>query len=117
MNIEEYLKKETGLPVTEVAFTQPQKLPFVAFIDRTQEDGDDFHAQIITHDLTVEFYAARIDAGDENQRKAAEEENQKEKEAEAAFAKQAWKATKDREWIAEEKMFVTIYTTNFTEKR
>ena len=44
MNIEEYLKKETGLPVTEVAFTQPQKLPFVAFIDRTQEDGDDFHA-------------------------------------------------------------------------
>ena len=104
MNIEEYLKKETGLPVAEVAFTQPQKLPFVAFIDRTQEDGDDFHAQIITHDLTVEFYAARIDAGNE-------------KKIEAAFAKQEWKATKDREWIAEEKMFVTIYTTNFTEKR
>lgn len=104
MNIEEYLKKETGLPVAEVAFTQPQKLPFVAFIDRTQEDGDDFHAQIITHDLTVEFYAARIDAGNE-------------KKIEAAFAKQARKATKDREWIAEEKMFVTIYTTNFTEKR
>lgn len=104
MNIEEYLKKETGLPVAEVAFTQPQKLPFVAFIDRTQEDGDDFHAQIITHDLTVEFYAARIDAGNE-------------KKIEAAFAKQAWKATKDREWIEEEKMFVTIYTTNFTEKR
>jgi hypothetical protein len=104
MNIEEYLKKETGLPVAEVAFTQPQKLPFVAFIDRTQEDGDDFHAQIIAHDLTVEFYAARIDAGNE-------------KKIEAAFAKQAWKTTKDREWIAEEKMFVTIYTTNFTEKR
>lgn len=104
MNIEEYLKKETGLPVAEVAFTQPQKLPYVAFIDRTQEDGDDFHAQIITHDLTVEFYAAHIDAGNE-------------KKIEAAFVKQAWKATKDREWIAEEKMFVTIYTTNFTEKR
>lgn len=104
MNIEKYLKKETGLPVAEVAFTQPQKLPFAAFIDRTQEDGDDFHAQIITHDLTVEFYAARIDPGNE-------------KKIEAAFAKQTWKATKDREWIAEEKMFVTIYTTNFTEKR
>lgn len=104
MNIEEYLKKETGLPVAEVAFTQPKKLPFVAFIDRTQEDGDDFHAQIVSHDLTVEFYAARIDAGNE-------------KKIEAAFTKQAWKATKDREWIAEEKMFVTIYTTNFTEKR
>lgn len=90
MNIEEYLKKETGLPVAEVAFTQPQKLPFVAFIDRTQEDGDDFHAQIITHDLTVEFYAARIDAGNE-------------KKIEAAFAKQAWKATKDREWSQKKK--------------
>lgn len=104
MNIEEYLKKETGLPVAEVAFTKPQKLPFVAFIDRTQEDGDDFHTQIVSHDLTVEFYAARIDA-------------ECEKKIEAAFAKQAWKATKDRTWIGEEKMFETIYTTNFTEKR
>lgn len=104
MNIKEYFEKETGLPVAEVAFTQPQKLPFAAFIDRTQEDGDDFHAQIIVHDLVLEFYAARIDP--KNERKI-----------EAAFAKQAWKVTKDREWIAEEKMFVTIYTTNFTEKR
>lgn len=104
MDIQAYLEKETGLPVAEVAFTQPQKLPFIAILDRTDDDGDDFHAQIITHDLTVEFYAARIDAGNE-------------KKIEAAFAKQAWKATKDREWIAEEKMFETIYTTNFTEKR
>ena len=104
MNIKEYLENETGLPVAEVAFTKPQKLPFIAFIDRTDEDGDDFHARIISHDLTVEFYAARIDA-------------ENEKKIEAAFAKQAWKATKDREWIGEEKMFVTIYTTNFTEKR
>ena len=104
MDIRAYIEKETGLPVAEVAFTQPQKLPFVAFIDRTQEDGDDFHAQIITHDLTVEFYAVRIDARNE-------------KKIEAAFAKQAWKVTKDREWIGEEKMFETIYTTNFIEKR
>jgi len=104
MDIQAYLEKETGLPVAEVAFTQPQKLPFIAILDRTDDDGDDFHAQIITHDLTVEFYAARIDAGNE-------------KKIEAAFAKQAWKATKDREWIAEEKMFETIYTTNFIEKR
>ena len=104
MDIREYIETETGLPVAKVAFTKPQKLPFIIILDRTDEDGDDFHAQIITHDLTVEFYAARIDAGNE-------------KKIEAAFAKQAWKATKDREWIAEEKMFVTIYTTNFTEKR
>ncbi len=104
MDIQEYLEKETGLPVAEFAFIKPQKLPFIITIDRTDEDGDDFHAQIISHDLTVEFYAARIDA-------------ENEKKIEAAFAKQAWKATKDRAWIAEEKMFETIYTTNFIEKR
>lgn len=104
MDIRTYIAKETGLPVAEVAFTKPQKLPFVAFIDRTQEDGDDYHAQIISHDLAVEFYAARIDA-------------ENEKKIEAAFAKQKWKVAKDRIWIAEEKMFETIYTTNFTEKR
>ena len=69
MNIQKYLEIETGLPVAEVAFTKPQKLPFIAFIDRTDEDGDDFHAQIISHDLTVEFYAARIDAENEKRLK------------------------------------------------
>lgn len=104
MDIRAYIERKTGLPTAEVAFTKPQKLPFIAILDRTDEDGDDYHAQIISHDLTVEFYAARIDA-------------ENEKKIEAAFAKQAWKVTKDREWIAEEKMFETVYTTNFTEKR
>lgn len=104
MDIQAYLEKETGLPVAEVAFTKPQKLPFIVILDQTQEDGDDFHARIISHDLVVEFYAARIDPGNE-------------KKIEAAFAKKTWKTTKDRVWLAEEKMFETIYTTNFTEKR
>lgn len=104
MDIRAYIEAETGLPTAEVAFAQPQKLPFIAILDRTEQDGDDYHAQLLIHDLTVEFYAQRIDA-------------ENEKKIEAAFAKQAWKATKDREWIAEEKMFETIYTINFTEKR
>lgn len=104
MDIREYIETETGLPVAEVAFKQPQKLPFIIILDKTDEDGDDYHTQIVTHDLAVEFYAQRID-------------KKNEKKIEAAFAKQAWKATKDREWIGEEKMFETIYTTNFTEKR
>lgn len=104
MDIRAYIERETGLPTAEVAFTQPQKLPFAAILDRTDEDGDDFHARIMQHDLTVEFYAARIDT-------------ESERKIEAAFEKQAWKTTKERTWIAEEKMFETIYTTNFTEKR
>ena len=104
MDICAYIEKETGIPTAEVAFTQPQKLPFIAILDRTEEDGDDFHAQILSHDLTIELYAARIDA-------------EKERKIEAALEKKAWKMTKDRTWISEEKMFETIYNIKFIEKR
>lgn len=104
MNIRAYIDAETGVPTAEVAFEKPQKLPFIAVLDRTDEDGDDFHAQIILHDLAVEFYAERIDVANE-------------KRIEAAFAKKAWKASKERIWINSEKMFETVYRTNFVEKR
>lgn len=104
MDIRAYIEKETGLPTAETVFRQKQKLPFVIVIDKTDEDGDDYHAQIVEHDLAVEFYAQRIDV-------------ENEKKMEAAFAKQAWKAGKDRVWIEGERMFETIYTINFTEKR
>ncbi len=104
MDIRAYIEKETGLPTAEVAFIKPQKLPFIIILDETKEEGDDYHAQIAHHDLAVEFYTQRIDV-------------ENEKRIEAAFAKQAWKVTKDRVWIAGEKMFETIYTTDFMEKR
>lgn len=104
MDIKGYIESQTGIPTTEVAFTKPQKLPFIAIIDRTEEDGDDFHAQIISHDLTVEFYADRID-------------RTRERLIEGAFAKRAWKTSKDRVYLNSEKMFETIYSINFTEKR
>ncbi len=104
MDIREYIEKETGIPTAETAFTQPQKLPFIAVLDRTEEDGDDYHARIAAHDLTVEFYAARIDRRNEDR-------------IEAAFKKSGWKAAKERAWIDREKMFETIYSIEFVEKR
>lgn len=104
MDIRAYIEKEIGIPTAEVAFTKPQKLPFIAILDRTDEDGDDYNVRLLSHDLTVEFYAAHID-------------KKIEKKIEAAFRKQAWKIAKDRAWIESEKMFETIYTTNFIEKR
>ena len=59
-DIKTYLETETELPVADTAFDKPQKLPFVAFIDKTAQDGDDFHARIVEHNLTVEFYAERL---------------------------------------------------------
>lgn len=104
MDIREYIETTTGIPTAEVAFTKPQKLPFIAVIDRTDADGDDFHTRVFHHNLTVEFYAERIDAV-------------RERSIEAAFERKAWKASKDRVWINSEKMFETIYSINFTEKR
>lgn len=104
MDIRKYIETETGLPTAEVVFTEEPKLPYIAILDKTEGEGDDFHAQLLHHDLTVEFYAARIDVKNE-------------KKIEDAFGKQAWKAKKDRIYISSEKMFETIYTTNFTEKR
>ena len=104
MDIRAYIETETGIPTAEVAFAKPQKLPFAAILDSTEGDGDDFHTRTITHDLTVEFYAERINA-------------EIEAKFEAAIEKQGWKYTKDRTWIVEEKMFETVYMTNFVEKR
>ena len=104
MDIREYIETTTGIPTAEVAFIKPQKLPFIAVIDRTDADGDDFHTRVITHNLTVEFYAERIDAASE-------------RSIEDAFERKEWKASKDRVWINGEKMFETIYSINFTEKR
>ncbi len=104
MDIQKYIEQKTGIPTTEVAFEQPQKLPFIVILDRTEEEGDDYHAQVILHDLAVEFYAKRID-------------KENEKKLEDAFQEKGWKIKKERAWIAEEKMFETIYTTNFVEKR
>ena len=104
MDIRAYIETETGLPTAEVVFTKPQKLPFIIILDNTESDGDDFHTRTIAHDLAVEFYAERIRA-------------EVEAKIEAALEKQGWKYTKDRTWLNGEKMFETIYTTNFTEKR
>lgn len=104
MDIRKYIEKETGIPTAEVVFTQTQKLPFIAIIDRTEEDGDDFHTRTIEHDLTVELYTERIDADEE-------------RKLENALGEKRWKCTKERMWISTEKMFETVYTTNFMEKR
>lgn len=103
-DIKTYLENETRLPVADTAFDRPQKLPFVAYLDRTTQDGDDFHAQIVDHSLTVELYAERLDRESEGN-------------LERAFEKAGWKYGKERVWLSGEKMFETIYDINFMEKR
>lgn len=103
-DIKDFLEKASGLPVEDTAFTKPPKLPWIVFLDDFSGDGDDFHMQIGEHNLAVELYAERI-------------EIQTEKKLEAAFEAKGWKYERGRVWLNSEKMFETIYTINFTEKR
>lgn len=97
------IENSTQLPTADTAFDKPQKLPFVAFIDKQTHDGDDFHNKIVTHNLTVEFYAERIDKANEMK-------------LEALFNEKGWKFEKDRTWLSDQKCFETIYSIEFTER-
>lgn len=105
MDFEKLIKEATGLPTAETVFTKPQKLPFIIFIDNQRTDGDDFHVQILEHDLAVELYAERID-------------RKHEELLEDLFEKLGWKWTRNREWLPKpEDCFVTVYDiNNFMEK-
>lgn len=103
-DFKELIEGSTGIPTADTAFSKPQQLPFVVFLDKQTLDGDDFNQRnIAQHDLAVEFYAERIDAANE-------------KKLEALFLQQGWKYSRDRTWLTDEKCFETIYQINFTER-
>lgn len=103
MDIVDAIGKATQLPTADTAFVCPQKLPFVVILDKTETDGDDLTIRIVDHDLAVEFYAERIDKGNEVK-------------LETFFKKQNWRYTKDRTWLPDERCFETIYLMKFKER-
>lgn len=103
IDLKELIEQSTQIPTADTAFSKPQSLPFVVFLDRTDGDGDDFNTRLIEHDLAVEFYAERIDKTNEAK-------------LEVLFEKQQWKVHKERTWLPDEKMFETIYQMKFTER-
>lgn len=98
------LEEATGLPVADTVFTSSQKMPYIAFLDRQEFDGDDLnHSQIVEHDTDIELYAERIDK--ENETKI-----------EKLCRKKNWKPTKDRTWLSDVKCFQTNYHIKFKER-
>lgn len=106
MDFEKLINEATGLPTADTVFTKPQKLPFAIFLDKQTTDGDDFHAQIIEHDLAVELYTEKIDRTYEEM-------------LEALFTGKGWKWSRNRQWLpAPDKCFVTVYEMEkFIERR
>lgn len=99
----EALNEETRIPTADTAFAKEQELPFAVILDNAESDGDDFHIRLFTHDLTVEFYAERIDRKNEIK-------------LEDFFERRGWKFSRGREWLPDEKCFETIYQIAYSER-
>lgn len=96
MDFEKMIRDATGLPTADTVFTKPQKLPFAIFLNKPTTDGDDFNTRIIEHDLAVELYAERID-------------REHEQMLEDLFESQNWKWSRGREWLSDQRCFITVY--------
>ena len=97
LDFTEIFKTAVEIPVEDTAFKTEQSLPFAVYMDDSVSDGDDFNAQFIKHNLTVEFYAEHID-------------KDKEKLFESCFGSFGWKWERTRVYLKDERMYETIYT-------
>lgn len=99
----EALETETQMPAADTAFTKGPELPFVIILDKVEGDGDDFHTRLLEHNLTVEFYAERVDKKSEGK-------------LESFFENRSWKYSRERIWLPDEKCFETIYEIAYSER-
>ena len=103
LDVKEWLKT-TGLAVEETAFTKRTPLPYIIFIEKVIVGGADSKNNISTRQITVEFYAEKIN-------KYAE------KAIEDLFDEKAISYAKERLWIGgSDNFFETIYDFSLTEK-
>lgn len=96
MDVKEMLETGTGLTWKELRYLKTPPLPYFIFIDDTYSRGADLYINIIEHNLTLEYYNEVID------------QNYEEK-IETFLKSEDYQYTKSREWLSEEKMYVTIY--------
>ena len=101
-NIKEWLES-TGTKTADTAFKKAVSTPFQVFLDKQGVSGHDFGNEIVEHELAVEYYSDTVDEAGE-------------KKLEELFDKEGMEYTKEREYISEERMYMTVYQTNFTER-
>lgn len=88
--------KGSGLPVADTCFVDEQALPFLVFIDKQDNGGSDDENCIVRHSISVEFYSSAID-------------NVNESKIETLFNSAAVGFLKERSWVQQDEMFMTVY--------
>lgn len=96
MDVKEMLETGTGLKWKELRYLKTPAFPYFIFIDDTYTRGADLYISIIEHNLTLECYSEVIDT-------------ENEKKIETFLKSEDYQYNKSREWLNEEKMYMTIY--------
>lgn len=96
MDIESWFKEGTGLDIRELRYLKTPPLPYNIFIDDQTFRGADRRNNIIEHNLIIEHYSESKEKSNENV-------------IETFLRNEEIHFEKNREWLEEEKMFVTVY--------
>ena len=103
LDVKELLEK-TNLKVGEVAFSKPPQLPYIILLEAIEEGGADYSNNIVNRDISIEFYSIKIN-------------REKENEIEELLKSEGISFTKNRSYIAQDKVFETIYDFSIYEKK
>lgn len=96
MNIKNWLEEGTGFVWKEIRYIKMPPLPYDIFIDDTSFRGADKLNNIIEHNVSLEHYSESID-------------NTNEKIIEDFLNENELQFEKNREWLNEEELYVTVY--------
>lgn len=96
MDIKEWFETGTGLKIKELRYLKTPDPPYNIFIDDETYRGADKRNNIIEHNITIEHYHESIDKSNETI-------------IEKFLNDEEIHFNKNREWLQEENMFVTLY--------
>ena len=98
------LLERTGAKVNPVRFLKPPPLPWIVWLERSNNYGTDHSNPIMHREITVELYADVIDL-------------RMERRIEAELDALGVDYGIERIWLSDEKMYETIYNFELEEKR
>lgn len=96
MDIKTWFENGTKMKIKELRYLKMPPLPYNIFIDDTVYRGADLKNNIIEHNVVIEHYSETIDT-------------ENEKIIENFLNSENRSFEKNREWLQEEKLFVTVY--------